>query len=118
MSRPRFLADHNLDDAIVDGLLREEPSIRIVRARDLNLERATDPALLDYAATHGFVVVSHDVRTLIGFAADRIKAGEPMAGLVAIPKWLGIGRAVDGLLLIWVAGEAEEFQDRIEFLRL
>ena len=35
MSRPRFLADNDVRDAIVEGLLRREPAAQFVRARDV-----------------------------------------------------------------------------------
>ena len=38
MSRPRFLADNDLNDAIVLGVLRREPAIEFKRLRDLGLE--------------------------------------------------------------------------------
>jgi hypothetical protein len=38
MSRPRFLADNDLNDAIVLGVLRREPAIEFKRPRDLGLE--------------------------------------------------------------------------------
>jgi hypothetical protein len=32
MSRPRFLADHDLNEHIVDGTLRREPGVEFLRA--------------------------------------------------------------------------------------
>ena len=34
MSRPRFLADHDLNEHIIDGVLRREPAVEFLRARD------------------------------------------------------------------------------------
>ena len=64
MSRPRFLADHDLNDHIVDGVLRREPIISFVRARDVGFGDRPDDDVLDYAAEHGLIVVSHDVNTI------------------------------------------------------
>lgn len=38
MSRPRFLADNDLNDAIVLGVLRRAPAIEFKRLRDRGLE--------------------------------------------------------------------------------
>jgi len=42
MSRPRFLADHDLNDHIVDGLLRREPVLEFVRAREAGIADLPD----------------------------------------------------------------------------
>jgi len=94
VSRPRFLADHNLDQQIVDGLLRDEPTVDVVLARDVGLDQTPDPILLARAADEGWVVVTHDVNTMIGFAIDRIRTGQPMVGLVIVSKSLRVGIAI------------------------
>jgi hypothetical protein len=38
--RPKFLADHNLDDLIVDWLFDDEPVAEFVKARDIGLATA------------------------------------------------------------------------------
>src|SRR5579883_3418451 len=68
MSRARFLADHDLNQRIIDGTLRREPTIEFIRARDVMLHDRSDPEVLEYAALHGFLVVSHDVNTMPGHA--------------------------------------------------
>ena len=37
MSRPRFLADNDLNEHIVDGVHRREPAIELMRARDVGM---------------------------------------------------------------------------------
>src|SRR5208337_1047304 len=64
MSRPHFLADNDLNDAIVMGVLRREPTIEFVRLRDLGLATRADPEVLDHAAREKWIVVSHDVKTM------------------------------------------------------
>lgn len=81
MSRPRFLADNDVKESIVDGVTRREPSIEFARARELGLRRTADPAILAYAAEHGWVVVSHDVNTMSAAAIARMAAGEVLSGL-------------------------------------
>jgi hypothetical protein len=34
MSRPRFLADHDLNEYILTGLLRREPAVQCLRVRE------------------------------------------------------------------------------------
>ena len=69
MSRPRFLADHDLRERIVTGVCRRKP-VDFIRARDLGLQRRSDPEVLGVAAEQGLIVVSHDVQE-VGSIADR-----------------------------------------------
>jgi len=117
MSRPRFLADHDLRERIVTGVCRRKP-VDFIRARDLGLQRRSDPEVLGVAAEQGLIVVSHDVNTMSGHAYARIAAGQKMSGLL-LAKQSGPTRPViDSLLDIWGASEAEEWLDRVMFLPL
>lgn len=118
MSRPRFLADNDLNDHIVDGVLRREPTIEFVRAREVGLTQGRDPDILDHAARHGYIVVSHDVNTMPGHARERIASGEHCNGLLMVHQWQPVGSVIDSLVLIWSASEAEEWRDVISFLPL
>jgi predicted nuclease of predicted toxin-antitoxin system len=73
MSRPRFLADHDLNEQIVTGVLPREPALACVRARDVGMSEHLDAEVLAYAADNGFIVVSHDVNTTPSAAYARIE---------------------------------------------
>jgi hypothetical protein len=118
VSRPRFLADHDFSQLIIDGTLRVEPAIDFVLAREVGLDRASDPALIDNAAGQGLIVLSHDSNTMTGAAVAAVKAGRPMAGLVIAHQRAPIARVIDSLILVWAASEAEEYRDGIRFLPL
>jgi predicted nuclease of predicted toxin-antitoxin system len=64
---PRFLADHNLNELIIDWLFRDEPAAEFLRVRDVGLARASDDQILAYAAAGSMIVVTNDVNTMIGF---------------------------------------------------
>ena len=57
----RFLADADLNKAIVSGVLRREPSLDFLTAQAAGLRRMTDPEVLALAAEQQRVLVSHDV---------------------------------------------------------
>ena len=116
MSRPRFLADHDLNEHIVEGLLRREPEAEFVRARDVGLDQAPDDELLAHAAEQGFILVSHDVNTMSAAAAARVRIGERMAGLLMVAQTTPVREIIDDLCLIRGASDASEWQDRIEYL--
>src|SRR5437879_10730185 len=74
MSRPRFLADQDFNEHIIQGVLRREPAIEFVRLRDLGLEGLSDPEILVYAVVENRIVVSHDVNTMSAAAHIRLHA--------------------------------------------
>jgi Domain of unknown function (DUF5615) len=118
MSRPRFLADHDLNEFIIEGVLRREPSVEFVRVRELGLERQPDPAVLEHAARDSLILVSHDVNTMSAHAYARVESGQRLAGLLMAHQATPVAAVIESLLLIWSASEAEEWENQVRFLPL
>jgi predicted nuclease of predicted toxin-antitoxin system len=64
----RFLADENFDGRITAGLLQREPSLDLVRVQDVGLSGIDDPAILAWAAAEERLLLTHDRKTIPGFA--------------------------------------------------
>ena len=77
----RWLADENLNNDIVRGLLRRRPDLDIVRVQDAGLSGVDDPALLAWAAAQDRVSITHDASTVTGYAYRRVASGERMPGV-------------------------------------
>lgn len=118
MSRPRFLADHDLNEAIIDGVLRREPALEFMKSRDMGLRDRPDAEVLAWAASHGFIVVSHDVNTMPGEAYSRLASTQPLAGLLMVPQSHPVRPIIENLVLIWTASDAEEWSGQVRFLPL
>src|SRR5271165_6218050 len=116
MSRPRFLADNDLNDAIAVGVLRREPAAEFARLRDLGLATRSDPEVLDFAARENWIVVSHDVNTMREAACACLATGLPMNGLLLSHQRTPISPIIESLVLIWAASEAAEWAGRVDFL--
>lgn len=56
----RFFADQNFDGDIVRGLPRAIPDLDLLTAHQAGLSDALDPELLEWAAGHERVVLTHD----------------------------------------------------------
>ena len=112
----RFLADENFSGRILKGLQRVYPELDVVRVQDTTLYSKPDPLVLEWAAAENRVILTHDVKTMIPFAAQRIEAGLPMAGMVAFHEDYPIGKAIDDLLLFLIAGGEDGWVNRIEQL--
>jgi hypothetical protein len=118
MSRPRFLADNDLNDAIITGMRRREPAAEFARLRDFGLAARSDPEVLEFAAREQWTVVSHDVNILTAAAYSRVAAGLPIAGLLLVHQRTPVSAVIESLLLIWAASESEEWAGVVEFLPL
>jgi hypothetical protein len=118
VSRPRFLADHDLNEHIVTGVLRRQGGVEFRRARALGLQDRPDADVLAYAAEHGLLVVSHDVNTMPAHAHRRLAAGLPLAGLLMVRQTDPVAEVIDSLVLIWSSSEAEEWHGHVVFLPL
>lgn len=114
----RFLADADLNRAIVSGVLRREPSIDFLTADAAGLRGMKDPEVLALAAEKGRVLVSHDVGTMPGHFRAFTNAGKRSAGVFLIPQALDVGTAIEQLLLVWIASEPSDWEDRLRWLPL
>lgn len=114
----RLLADENFSGDIVRGLLRQKPQLDLLRVQDSGLLEADDPVILTWAADHDRIVLTHDRATMPPFAYERLRAGEPMAGLFVVDDRLGIGQAIEELLLIEAASQQAEWAGLVLYLPL
>ncbi|HYL75352.1 MAG TPA: DUF5615 family PIN-like protein [Bryobacteraceae bacterium] len=113
----RFLADANLDQDIVAGILRREPALDFQLPQGVIPERMPDPEVLAVAASLGRILVTHDVRTMPRHFGEFIK-GCDCPGLILIPRSMPIAQAIEELLLIWHVSEVEEWTNRFRRLPL
>jgi hypothetical protein len=112
----RFLADADLNKAIVRGVLRREPSLDFLTAHAAGLRRMTDPEVLALAAEQRRVLVSRDVGTMPAHFRAFRNGGKESAGVLLVPQSLEVGTVVDEILLIWLASEPSEWENRLEWL--
>ena len=71
-----------------------------------------------YAAAHQLITLSHDVNTMPAAAYARMAAGQTMHGLLLVRQRRPYRRAIENLVIIAVASEAEEWINVVHFLPL
>ncbi len=111
-------SDENFNGEIVRGLLRRQPDLDLVRIQDGGLRGAEDPVVLEWSATAGRILLTHDRATMPDFAYNRIRAGQTVPGLFVVSDALAIGRAIDELLLLHLGSEQAEWEGRVLYLPL
>ncbi len=114
----RCLTDEDLNRAIIRGLLDRRPRIDLVLAREVGLLQTPDPLILQWAAGEGRVVITHDVNSMIGYAHARVRAGQSMTGVIAVPQSLSIGHAIDDLWTVIVCGDDRDMEGQVLYLPL
>ena len=114
----QFLADADLNKAILTGVVRREPTIDFASALEMGLRGLKDPAVLALAAREHRVLVSYDVNSMpLHFTKFTANQGRS-AGVLLIPQRLEVATAIEDLILIWELSDAAEWQDRLDWLPL
>ncbi|MGO8815466.1 MAG: DUF5615 family PIN-like protein [Terriglobia bacterium] len=114
----KLAADENFNNDIVRGLFRRDPRLDLVRIQDVGLSGSTDPQLLEWAASEGRAVLSHDVSTLTHFAYQRVDAGLPMSGVIEVSRSVTVGSAIEDILLLANLSLPNEWEGRVIYLPL
>lgn len=113
----RYQADADLNQVIVTGVLRREPTVDFQTAFVAGLEGIKDGDVLAIAAEQGRVLVSHDRKTMPSEFAEFI-TNKQSAGVIIVSRRLPMEVVIEELLLIWAVSSAEEWVDRIAKLPL
>lgn len=114
----RLVTDENFDKDILQGLLRQRPDLDIVRVQDVGLISASDPRVLEWAAQEGRIVLTHDRKTFIPFAYERVATGQPMPGVCVVKATAPIGTAIEYILILLEIITAEEWENQVRFVPL
>lgn len=77
----RLLVDEDFNNDILRGLRRRVPDLDAPRVQAIGLGGEPDQAVLAYAASENRIVLTHDVSTMVGYAYERVQAGDPMPGV-------------------------------------
>lgn len=114
----RLLADENFNNDVVRGLISRLPTVDLVRVQDVGLRGADDPAILEWAAREGRVLLTHDVTTMTAYAYERVAQYLPMPGVFAVPRTLATGIAIAEIVLIVELGLEGEWDGQVRHLPL
>jgi len=112
----RYQADADLNRRIVRATLRREPGIDFQLASaaraGAGLKGLLDDQVLAVATQEGRLLVTHDRRTMPRHFAEFITK-EVSPGVIIIPQKMPLAAAVEWLVIIWAASEAEEWVNQI-----
>lgn len=112
----RFLADADLNQAIVIGVLAREPALDFLSATGADLEGRSDTDVLEFAASQDRIVVSHDTSTMPVHFSARLRSGRMSPGVFLVRQSASVGQVVEAILLVWSASALEEWAGQIHYL--
>jgi hypothetical protein len=112
----RFAADENFNGNILRAILQYLPALDILRIQDTAVAEGSDPAILEWAAREGRIILTHDVRTLPGFAFERVRAGQPMAGVIEVDDDARMGDILEDIVLLVEASTHTEWEDQVIYI--
>jgi predicted nuclease of predicted toxin-antitoxin system len=114
----RLLIDENFNQRILRGLRLRVPSLDSVIVQETAMQGLKDPPLLREAAVLQRVLVTHDLKTVPRYAYERVAAGEPMPGIIAVPDDLPIAQAIEQLHIVVECAEEHELENQVLYLPL
>jgi hypothetical protein len=117
MERPRFIADADFNQDIIDGVLRRDPECDFLNADQGGTRGLDDPSILRLAAASGRILVSHDRNTMPAHFYEFIKEADS-PGLIIVSQRFPIGAAVEALLLLASASDLSEYRQSITWIPL
>ncbi len=113
-----MLADENFNNDIVRGVRRRCADADIVRVQDVHLGGADDPTILEWAAQHQRVLLTHDVSTMTRFAYDRVRLGKPMPGIFEVSRKVSLATAIEEIVLLAECSVLGEWEGQVRYLPL
>lgn len=113
----RFQADADFNQNIVRAARRRQPAIDFQTADEAGLRGADDLEVLAASARESRILVSHDRRTMPKHFSEFLTQ-QHSPGVFILSQYLPISQAVEELLTVWEASEAEEWVDTIQALPL
>jgi hypothetical protein len=109
----RLASDADVHGDIIRGLRRRRSDIDLLRAQDVLPEGTPDPDVLAWAAIENRILLTNDRNSMVGFAYERVAAGQPVPGLIVTTNEQALGDAINDVLLIAELMAADEIRDQV-----
>lgn len=109
----RLASDADVHGEIIRGLRRRRPDLDLLRSQDVLPKGTPDRDVLAWAAAENRVLLTNDRNTMVGFAYQRVAAGEPVPGVIVTTNEQAIGMAIDDILLLADCMTVEEIRGQV-----
>lgn len=113
MAKPRFIADADLDEGLIRGLLRVEPGVDFLTAADGGTRGLTDREIIELAVAMDRVIVSHDRSTMTAEFYRFLNEGHSSPGLIIVRQTADEGQVIYNLRVVWAASLEADWRDQV-----
>jgi hypothetical protein len=109
----RLATDEDVHGGIYRGLRRHAPDLDVVRVQDVGLGNTPDLVVLEWADQERRVLITSDRSTMVAHAWNRVSAGQPMFGVLAVRRIATIGSAIAEISFLARYHEEEEMRNQV-----
>jgi hypothetical protein len=116
----KYLIDENVNPIYPNQLRQREPSLVIKVVGEINTppKSTKDPEILCWCEDNNFVLVTNNRTSMPVHLLEHTANNRHLPGIFILNSKLSVGANLEELILIALASEEEEYQDRIVFLPL
>lgn len=111
-----LLTDENVRGSIIRALLQHRPELDLLRVGEVGLRATEDPMILEWAAEHGRVLLTHDRQTMTYYAYQRMRSQQEMPGVIVLDDRASPGNLVPDILHAVEESSPDHLQNRVLFL--
>lgn len=116
----KYLIDENVNPLYPNQIKLKEPEIIIQVIGEVGTpEKGTlDPEILCWCEENDFILVTNNRTSMPVHLADHISVNRHIPGIFILNVNLSVGENIEELILLALASEDAEYQDRIIYLPL
>jgi hypothetical protein len=92
--------------------------LTLVRVQDVGLRTLDDSVVLEWAATEGRVILTHDTATMPTQAYHRVVNALAMPGVFVVPQEEAISRIIEDIILLTECSLEHEWDGQVNYLPL
>lgn len=95
------------------------PGVDIVRVQDGEAYQKDDLFVLEWAASEGLILLTHDINTTVrGFAYQRVNSGLPMPGVFLVYNDKPISLVAEHIVVIAEGSSPADWEGQVRYLPL
>ncbi|WP_193194434.1 DUF5615 family PIN-like protein [Nostoc sp. MG11] len=116
----QYLIDENVNPVYPNQIRLREPeiAIKVVGESETPLKSTLDPEILCWCEDNNFILVTNNRTSMPVHLADYIAVNRHVPGIFILNPNLSIGENIEELIIVALASEDDEYQDRIVYLPL
>jgi hypothetical protein len=116
----QLLLDENVSPAYRRELRRHAPELTVWRVGDAGAPATgtPDPQILEWCEVNGFILVTSNRHSMPLHLRDHLAQGRHVPGILSFVQGEGMGKTIEDVLIVVLAGTDDDVWDRIVYLPL